>query len=99
MVAEDEPSTPLAWFRHSQRETVNGQEVIRPSMLFIHSDVDDVRDYVLVACLILEQKIRLRARSGGVALCSEPLWLGPRVGMPQQACELPCITLRAEFLY
>ncbi|THH29024.1 hypothetical protein EUX98_g5163 [Antrodiella citrinella] len=73
MVARDEPATPLAWFCRSRYQTVDKHDVYHPATLFITKDADEVRESVLVACVILEHKIRLRAKAYGVTMVADAM--------------------------
>jgi len=75
MFAENEPGTPLAWFHRSRCRLVNEQDVCDPAVLAVKNEVEGL-EFVLVACLILEHKIRLRVRTSGITMGAEPMWRG-----------------------
>jgi len=61
MCAAEEPNSPLAVFSKSQtrQDHDQGTMTYTPARLVIKNEVSDVRDVILVACLILEHKVRM----------------------------------------
>lgn len=59
MHTQDNQEKAIAWFQRLQRREVEGQAEVIPAFLAIENEALDCRDEVVVACLILEHRIRM----------------------------------------
>ncbi|KAJ3478689.1 hypothetical protein NLI96_g9595 [Meripilus lineatus] len=66
MFSTDSISKPLAWFCKSQRRLLNDQMSTTPAYLEIDNEVIGARDLVFVACIILEHRLRMLAKTSGI---------------------------------
>lgn len=66
MYANDDSSEPLSWFQKSSRRLSDGREDVMPAFLTITNEVQHLRDTLVIACLVLEHRIRMSAKSASI---------------------------------
>jgi len=83
MCSHSASQKPLAWFQKSQRrldvssQDQSTEQVHDHAYLEFVRDVEAMKDFIVTATLILEHKIRMRAKTHGMASGSSLTWRGP----------------------
>ena len=59
---QQNPLTPVAWYRTAYRHIVDGAEVVRMPTLSLQPEVESIAHLVLASLIVVEQKYRMKSQ-------------------------------------
>ncbi len=76
MYSETDQDTRLVWLDRACSRIINESRIEVPVSIALEEEADEFRDEVVVACLVLEHKLRMSEKARAVSTGTNLAWQG-----------------------